>query len=992
MVMLFNKSGSKLHTIEVIRAEISQELNGEYRCSIEVPAWIEIEAEQIVELLDADGTVQKFRLTQPIRGIETTRADGWHITQDLANDLIMNRAWLTKTAAQAWPELLQAGISERRFTGTSDIATVAPLRIVRMSVLQAAIGDQDNSFTNRFGGELERNNFTVNLKSRLGADRGFRVSFARNMQSVSIDEDSADIVNRIVPTFLNASNAAVTLPETYIDSALIGNTATPHVKHVHYSDIKVLAEDLDGNIAYPTIESAQAEVRARVAKLYADGIDQPRLTVDVDFLLMRDINEQIDSPLETVLLGDTVQVVLGLDSYTERLVSYTWDCLTKEYTRTILGQPYRSVGSMVAQIEAAAEAATDEKIENDLIPSLTQARLDLINAAAQASGYFTTTVLNPDGSARIYFHDDPVLADSTKIEYYPEPGTKVYTNTGWNSGNPVWQYGTTDGDLVVGTLTAQVIQVQNEFDAIEIGGRNLLSNTEGPFEVIKTEAAAYYDPISRQTINIPDGKEYILSFKAKASAPMVLLSYFYNPNTTTRVESSTGFIGNSGDGVAETNITTEWDSYWIKWNQSETVTPKSVIITRILDTYNNISLEIKEIKLEKGNIATDWTPAPEDMATKAGLAQTNYTAINGGNIVTGLIKSGNGYSQINLDDGSFNFANGGFTYNPVSGAILAGWEVSPTQLSKEAAGTGGSYAKVDCWTIEQYIRGFRTFTPSEFAFYNVNGDDRISISDITSIEYMFLFGNPNPDVLNYKLVLDPSSGNSFILAQAIWPATGEVIRETKIGAGTVETNALASETVESRRVSADEFRVGKDGGNTYGVSGNFTTIEGMDVTVTKGIVTDVSSTDKTKLTVPLPAEFGSSVSVGAGGNVAPYGSIYHAPNGVLIDICPDTTANMVLVEVIGHGYSVGPISTTFQVYHYTPYGNLLSARQKNMGSALSAGKFLLDGGRLKLWFPQSGAYQTYIVRAYTMGGVSAKPVVTNAAEPASSYKITCTID
>lgn len=846
MVMLFDKSGSKLHTIEVIRANISQELNGEYRCSIEVPAWVEIEAEQIVELLDADGTVQKFRLTQPIRGIETTRADGWHITQDLANDLILNRAWLTRTAAQAWPELLQAGISERRFTGTSDIATVAPLRIVRMSVLQAAIGGQDNSFINRFGGELERNNFTVNLKSRLGADRGFRVSFARNMRSVSIDEDSADIVNRIVPTFLNASNAAVALPETYIDSALIGNTATPHVKHVHYSDIKVLAEDLDGNIAYPTIESAQAEVRARVAKLYADGIDQPRLTVDVDFLMMRDINEQIDSPLETVLLGDTVQVVLGLDSYTERLVSYTWDCLTKEYTRTILGQPYRSVGSMVAQIEAATEAATDEKIENELIPSLTQARLDLINAAAQASGYFTTTVLNPDGSARIYFHDDPVLADSTKIEYYPEPGTKVYTNAGWNSGNPVWQYGTTDGDLVVGTLTAQVIQVQNEFDAIEIGGRNLLRDSGTVRTTTRFISVDTYEDLAEYI-----GENVVVSFDLRIETDGVLrgitCAYAYQEHGIS-VASDGGLVCTPGQPGT-------WQRFSVYTQVKDWGIVNPAYTTGAIAFYDSSGenhYSIRNIKIEKGNKSTDWTPAPEDMATKAGLAQTNYTTINGGNIVTGLIKSGNGYSQINLDDGSFNFANGGFTYNPISGAILAGWEVTPTKLIKEAAGTGGSYAKADYWAVDEYILGLRTFTPSEFAFYDVNGDNRISISDSTNIEYMFLFGTPNPDVLNYKLVLDPANGNSFILAQAIWPATGEVIRETKIGSGSVETSLVETRTVMANRVCADEFRVGKDGGNTYGVTQTFTTIEGKDVTATKGIVTDVSNTAKTKLTVGLP--------------------------------------------------------------------------------------------------------------------------------------------
>ena len=84
----------------------------------------------------------------------------------------------------------------------------------------------------------------------------------KNLTGLHITDDASTIVNRIVPTFLNASDAAVLLPETYIDSVRIGDTAVPHVRSIHYGDIKV-GEEVDGVVPYPTLASAYSEVRDR---------------------------------------------------------------------------------------------------------------------------------------------------------------------------------------------------------------------------------------------------------------------------------------------------------------------------------------------------------------------------------------------------------------------------------------------------------------------------------------------------------------------------------------------------------------------------------------------------------------------------------------------------------------------------------------------------------------------------------------------------------
>ena len=74
--------------------------------------------------------------------------------------------------------------------------------------------------------------------------------------------------------------------------------------------------------------------------------------------------------------------------------------------------------------------------------------------------------------------------------------------------------------------------------------------------------------------------------------------------------------------------------------------------------------DLPTIKLEKGNKATDWTPAPEDVQaeidsrpTFQDFDKTDKVTINGGNIKAGTISSENSYSWIDLDKGHFSFGN-----------------------------------------------------------------------------------------------------------------------------------------------------------------------------------------------------------------------------------------------------------------------------------------------------------------------------------------------
>ena len=91
--MLIGTDSGFIGRIEPISANIRQQLNGEYSCEVSIPLEHPLaehfKIDALVQLEDANGTQQTFRLEKPTRTLEALSGYGWHITQDLANDLIM---------------------------------------------------------------------------------------------------------------------------------------------------------------------------------------------------------------------------------------------------------------------------------------------------------------------------------------------------------------------------------------------------------------------------------------------------------------------------------------------------------------------------------------------------------------------------------------------------------------------------------------------------------------------------------------------------------------------------------------------------------------------------------------------------------------------------------------------------------------------------------------------------------------------------------------
>ncbi len=110
------------------------------------------------------------------------------------------------------------------------------------------------------------------------------------------------------------------------------------------------------------------------------------------------------------------------------------------------------------------EAVIIEKVKKEANKNLSesvQSILSFNELISNALGIYTTVVTDKSGGKQYYMHDSPNLEDSNTI-YTLNAGGYAYTNSGWNNGNPVWQYGfDKNGNAIYKKVCAYGMEVSN---------------------------------------------------------------------------------------------------------------------------------------------------------------------------------------------------------------------------------------------------------------------------------------------------------------------------------------------------------------------------------------------------------------------------------------------------------------------------------------------------------------------------------------------------
>lgn len=415
----------------------------------------------------------------------------------------------------------------------------------------------------------------------------------------------------------------------------------------------------------------------------------------------------------------------------------------------------------------------------------------LTNRVNNSSGLFTTIETQSDGSKIFKLHDKPTLEESQIVWTMTAEAWTVSTNGGEtpNAGMTV------DGDTIVRILTATGINadwinsgtirainivgstisgaeivggtirtatvegyvnndtynsgiqsvednisgLEDELENLQIGGRNWLTNTASE-TVMKVNFPGGYVTTSSITTQYTPGSQTLAELGFKVGDTLTLSYDWEISNATTYGTFRTEFYGQTSsaedrfiDRVPNSIITlsssnTGGHLVFTFALTSSTINTKRFVF-RIDDSV--LTFAVRNLKLEKGNRATDWSPAPEDTEAYADDLAADLQSQIDGKIQT--------YSQTSDPSSSWTTTDlktqhtGDLWYNPSTKLTRrwsgSAWVTLESAEAEEAAELAQSKAQIFISTpTVPYYQG-------DLWFNNTTSDIMTCIRDRTSGSY-----------------------------------------------------------------------------------------------------------------------------------------------------------------------------------------------------------------------------------------------------------------
>ncbi|HEM3612112.1 TPA: phage tail protein [Streptococcus suis] len=414
---------------------------------------------QIIKIHDMDGNEDYYRVRKPQVDLKYTTIYAEHITYDLNNNLIEDIYIVNSDGQQAMDKISKGTQYKHPFKLRSNIETVKNLRLVRVNPMQAILGSADNTFVNRYGGEVKRQGFTISVNKRVGVDRTDVIRSGKNLIGFESSYDFDDVVTRIMPKGPNG----VLLPEKYVDSPLINHYPTPFIEVIDY---KVEYEGNFDELSQDEKEQVYRELRRRANADFEAGIDVPKATYKVNFVTLRNTVEYAEyEALENIGLGDLQPVYEAVYDVLikGRVVEIIWDILQEKYESITLG----SFRDGIVQSTLANQRTVAERV-------------------SEAQETANLALKSADGKTTNYYGE--------KEPSNPIEGDLWYKKNGQE--DEMWQYQLVDGKLqwvyVTGTLHTKELKdrVAKELARVEKDLQTQSQNQDRQIADILSKATA----------------------------------------------------------------------------------------------------------------------------------------------------------------------------------------------------------------------------------------------------------------------------------------------------------------------------------------------------------------------------------------------------------------------------------------------------------------------------------------------------------------------
>lgn len=373
-------------TLNPTECMLTMNLNGAWSVSMTHPVDDKLEylTENAVICSETPvGKKQLFRIRNITKNDSSVTCTAYPIFFDSKNDCFLFDVRPTEKNGQEALDIMLA--SNEKYSASSDIKAVNTSYYIQKNFMEALNGDDENSFTSRWGGEISYDNFTVTVNEHLGADNGLRVEFGFNLMGISETVDMTEVATRIIPKSYNG----YILPDNEtVDSPNINKYPVVYTRVIEYQDIKLKEDAQEGDLengitVCESLEDLYTALRNRAADEFENGIDVPSITYDVDMVDLSKTDMYKDyKKLLNVNLGDTAHIGhRRLNITTEaRVISMTYDMITKKVDTLTLGDYISSYFSDMDSVMNRVDKVID-KSNNTLMAEKISGVINLLTTS-----------------------------------------------------------------------------------------------------------------------------------------------------------------------------------------------------------------------------------------------------------------------------------------------------------------------------------------------------------------------------------------------------------------------------------------------------------------------------------------------------------------------------------------------------------------------------------------------------------------------------------
>lgn len=206
-------------------------------------------------------------------------------------------------------------------------------------------------------------------------DRGFRVEYGNNLMAVNWSIDTSDMVTRIYPHCKDKDDAALTLPEMYVDSPRIFDYPIVYTETLSVSAKENAKGVVDGE-EVPSLSKDQCYQLMREEanrRFTEDHADEPEITVDIDLVMLGSTVEyQHLAELETLCMYDTVHIRhprlnIDVEAY---MTGYEYDAILRRYSKITLTNARRRGNTSISGYNVKNNSIRFEKLSTTAVDRL----------------------------------------------------------------------------------------------------------------------------------------------------------------------------------------------------------------------------------------------------------------------------------------------------------------------------------------------------------------------------------------------------------------------------------------------------------------------------------------------------------------------------------------------------------------------------------------------------------------------------------------------